>query len=255
MKQKNFAHRIGTWLWWLFLAWTAVVACVMPFEIGPHTVDALVRSAPLNALLKYVLSVADAVWIVLGASVVYLGVIRDAGALARVWSGIILAGSALIGTVGARTDCPFGPLEFTDNMGARLFGVLPFTIPLLWLIVVLAGRYLVLWRFPCANRWQIASATALLALLTDLNLEFVAWKVRAYWIWYPAGTPLAFNPPAWPPWQNFAAWFTIAFLLTALLPDVTRPPRAGVARPILILVALNALFLLVHAVRWMRSFH
>ena len=29
--------------------------------------------------------------------------------------------------------------------------------------------------------WGVATV----AVLTDLNLEYVAWKIRGYWIWFP----------------------------------------------------------------------
>ena len=50
---------------------------------------------------------------------------------------------------------------------------------------------------------RIESGPANLRLLTDAHLELLAWKVRAWWIWYPALAPA----PSFPPWQNYATWF------------------------------------------------
>lgn len=88
---------------------------------------------------------------------------------------------------------------------------------------------------------------ATVSVLTDLNLEFVAWKVRGYWVWYPHA---ATDVPGWPPLQNYVAWFVLSFLLTALLPPNygLRLRRPAANRPILVLALMNALFLLVHAV-------
>ena len=127
--------------------------------------------------------------------------------------------------------------------------MLPFTIPLAWLIIILCGRYLVLRLQPAAARWQVALGVAAVASLTDLNLEFVAWKVRGYWIWYP-GAPA---PPAWPPLQNYASWFAAAFLLAWLLPPnyELRSHRPAASRPIAILALINGLFLLTQTLRWL----
>ena len=124
--------------------------------------------------------------------------------------------------------------------------MLPVAIPLAWLVVLLGGRFLVRAVRPAAGRIELALGVALVATLTDLNLESVAWKVRGYWVWYPrAGA----DAPAWPPLQNYVAWFVLSFLLTAILPPnrALRPRRPPGTRPILVLALMNALFLLVHA--------
>ena len=183
----------------------------------------------------------------LAAVVVYFHTVAAEGLpTARRWAVIILAGSAAFEWIGARTGFPFGPYVYTERFGWRLGGVLPVAIPLAWLVVLLGGRFLVRALRPEAGRIELALGVALVATLTDLNLEFVAWKVRGYWVWYPhAGA----NAPGWPPLQNYVAWFALSFGLTALLPPnhALRPHRPPATRPILVLALMNALFLLVHA--------
>ena len=107
-------------------------------------------------------------------------------------------------------------------------------------------RHVVLSVFPRANRWQLALGVALLAVITDWNLEFVAWKVRAYWSWYPRDP----QPPLTPPWQNYASWFAASFILSfALAENRVAVTRAKSAKPIIILALINALFLCVRAAR------
>ena len=98
---------------------------------------------------------------------------------------------------------------------------------------------------PAAGRLEIAFGVALAAVLTDLNLEGVAWHVRGYWRWYPAQIP---PPSQWPPIQNYCAWFVLSFALALVLPSdhtlrIRRPSRR---RPILTLVLMNALLAFVH---------
>ncbi len=103
---------------------------------------------------------------------------------------------------------------------------------------------------PALSRFALSFWVAVIALVTDLNLEFIAWKVRGYWIWYPDQP----DPPGWPPLQNFASWFVLAFLLHALTPCADDRPVAdrGISRAALVVPLMNLLFLLVHASRWIR---
>jgi len=248
--------RIDRTLWVLFLVWSAIGAVVMPFGLGDAHLSGLDLPDVIEPVVAWALRAGDAVWITLGASAVYLGIARREGfPTARVWAVIILAGAGLVEWVGATRGWPFGPYRYSDNFGSRLGGVLPFTIPLAWLVIVLAGRCLVLRVAPNASRVLTALGTGLVAVLTDLNLEFVAWKARAYWIWYPDWTPALGPMPGWPPLQNFVSWFVLATLLCAALPAPrkvdTREPQP--LRPILVLAVMNALFLCVHAVRAIRG--
>ena len=180
----------------------------------------------------------------LAAVVVYLHTAAAEGLpTARRWAVIILGGSAVFEWIGARTGFPFGPYVYTDHFGWRMGGVLPVAIPLAWLVILLCGRCLVA---AAASRprpaWNWRSGVAVAAVLTDVNLEYVAWKVRGYWLWYPQAARA--RAPGWPPLQNYArvvraelrAGVRAAAELRAALPR--RPP----ARPILVLALMNALF-------------
>jgi uncharacterized membrane protein len=239
-------------LWKFFLVWTAVGFVVLPLDIGQSQLERWISHPGLREAASAILRGSDAFWIALAAVNVYLYTASAEGlGVARRWAVIILAGSAVCEWIGARTGFPFGPYRYTDRFGWRVGGVLPFTIPLAWLIILLCGRYLTLRLRPEATRAQIALGTALAAVVTDFNLEFVAWKIRAYWIWYPG--PSA-PPSDWPPPQNYVSWFALAFALAYALPPNTslrlhRPPPT---RPILILALMNALFFLTHAAHWAR---
>ncbi len=235
--------------WTLFLIWTAVGVVVMPLGIGETQMRHWLAPGHPGAAVAAVrlLHAADAVWMGLAATVVYFHTVAAEGlATARRWAVIVLVGSAFFEWVGARTGFPFGAYAYTDRFGWRLGGVLPVAIPLAWLVVLLCGRYLVQTVWPDATRWQLAAGVAAVAVLTDLNLEFVAWKVRGYWVWTPhAGVGV----PDGPPLQNYAAWFALSFALSILLPPnyALRLRRPSPLRPVLVLVLTNALFLLVRA--------
>ncbi len=237
-------------VWIFFLIWTAIGAVVMPLGIGQSQIESWIGQPDLRAAALAILHGSDAFWIVLAAINVYFATAMHEGLnVTRRWASIILVGSAMCEWVGARTGFPFGPYRYTDNFGWRLGGVLPFTIPLAWLVILLSGRRLVLVVRPEVTRLGLALGTGLVALATDLNLEPVAWKIRAYWVWYP-GREAA--PSGWPPVQNYVSWFAIACLLTYALPPnyALRPPSRIANRPVAVLVLMNVLFLLVNGAHW-----
>jgi uncharacterized membrane protein len=242
------------WLWLAFLVWTAIGFVVLPFDIGRHGLPAWIREATLRHLAAAFLRQADAIWMLLAAANVYVCAAASEGLpTARRWALIILTGSAACEWIGVRTGVPFGAYCYTDQFGWRLGGVLPAAIPLAWLVILICGRYLLLALRPQATRLEVALGVAMIALATDANLEFVAWKLRGYWLWYPGRSgPL----PAWPPWQNYASWFLLSFLLSWLLPTnfALRPRRAAATRPILILALMNLLFACAQLAGWRRLF-
>ena len=239
-------------VWMLFLVWTGVAFLVIPFDLGSAQLREWIHHEALRAALERIFRSVDATWILLAAVNTYFILVANEGlATARRWSASLVFGSAVLATAGATAGFPFGPITYTGNLGFRIVGILPYTIPLLWLVTVVNARYLILAILPGASHWQRALGVGAVALLTDLNLEFVAWKVRAYWIWYPGNL----NRPDWPPLQNYASWFVAGFLFSLLLSrwHTIAPGRRPVpAKALLILGLLNALYLGANIVRWLR---
>jgi len=243
---------IATIVWRIFLIWTVIGAAVMVAGLNGGNVAAWTSSTAAQEALISILAYADLIWMVSAAAVVYLRVAAlDGLTRARLSAAVILAGSTAVEWIGAQTGAPFGPYRYTDSFGPRILGVLPIAIPLAWLVILLGARLLVLEIQPTVTRIALSFWVAGIALLTDLNLEFIAWKVRGYWQWYPGEA----NPPGWPPWQNFFSWFVLALVLHALTPwRDDRPVVAHrVARAALVVPIMNVLFLLVHVSRWIRA--
>ena len=233
-------------LWPWFLIWSGFMAFVMPLGIGGHHLQEWVSNPGLQQALGLVLQSLDTVWFVLAAANLYFYTIATEGqAVARRWAVIVLAGTALLTWVGATTGFPFGSFELTGRLGLRFGASLSLALPLLWFTILMASRYTVLAVLPKVHGWKLALGTATLFVLTDLNLDPVAWKARYYWRWAtetgaaPTGAPI----------QNFVAWFVAAFVLTLLLknPGISRtqPPL----KPVLVLGLMNAIFLAVHLLR------
>ena len=236
-------------VWWLFLGWTAIGFIVMPLGINGESFNRWLAPGPAREALEALLHVSDAIWIYLAAVVVYLHTAAAEGlATARRWAFILLLGSGCLEWIGARTGYPFGPYRYTDNFGWRIGGILPVSIPLAWMVVILCGRSLILRCRPTSTRGELALGVAVIAVLTDLNLEAVAWKVRGYWTWYPDARPPL---PPWPPVQNYLSWFGLSFVLAYALPrnDALRLGSPSPHRPTFVLLLMNALFVTIYAAR------
>jgi bisanhydrobacterioruberin hydratase len=131
--------------------------------------------------------------------------------------------------VGALTGIPFGPFTFSDNAGPEIFKTLPWTMPLLWVVVVLNSRgtaRLILrpWRKTKTYGFWVIGLTAALTALFDLALEPFAARVKHYWIWTPTKFPVAWYGA---PLVDFLAWALVTLLVLAFVTPalINKQPR------------------------------
>jgi uncharacterized membrane protein len=80
---------------------------------------------------------------------------------------------------------PFGPIAYSEAFGEKLFTVLPWPVPFLWIVVVVNGRgvaRLIMrpWRKTNYYGFWVIGLTCVLAVLLDLSLEPFA-SARHYW--------------------------------------------------------------------------
>lgn len=251
-RESALLKRAADIVWAVFLIWSTVGLLILPLNINAYNIEDFTRQRDLVALGKVLLPYADAVWMTLAGVCTYLLLTRLEGLdHCRRIALVVLLGSGVVEFIGASTGQPFGPYLYTGNLGNRILGVLPYTIPLAWLVILAASRHILLLAGLPWNRWLHAALIGLMAVLTDVNLEQVAWKVRQYWIWYPGRTEIPY--PEWPPLQNFISWFALAFLLAAAFP----PPRGGFTprfaswQLAAMLVVINLLFLVTHLFGWL----
>jgi hypothetical protein len=87
----------------------------------------------------------------------------------------------------------------------------------------------------------VAVCTGLACTGTDWLLEPIAWKYRAWWLWYPGNLAA----PDSVPWTSYLFWFIASTLLAlAIRPTVLsgsqlrRPPQ-----PAVVYGVMNAVFL------------
>lgn len=236
---------LATLPWPLFVATSVLVALVWLTGFGAGQLAdpgfaPWLRGAELRAALASLSRALDAAWITLGAVNVYLALVRTEGlAVARRWGAIVLGASIGIAALSVATALPLGPVHFTTGLGVKI-GPVPFALPFLWLLVV-AGAREVVWRaLPRLGHGPTAALTGLLCGLSSVLFDPVAWKVRAWWLWYPA----QFHAPASTPWTAHATWLAAGAALAFLLRPEHVVPRT-IRRPVEPLACFLTLLALV----------
>jgi len=137
-------------------------------------------------------------------------------------AGFLIGGlSVILTAVAALSSVPFGPLYYTDRLGEKLAGVVPWPMPLLWVILIINGRgvaRLIMrpWRKTNYYGFWVIGFTCLLVVLFDLGLEPFAVKVNNYWLWLGRKSVLSWHTA---PWVNFLGWFTASLgIMTFTMP-------------------------------------
>lgn len=131
-------------------------------------------------------------------------------------AALLIAGmGALLTGVACLSGIPFGPCTHSENLGGKIFSVLPWPIPLIWVIVLINARgvaRLVMrpWRKTNYYGFWVIGLTGLLAVLLDLSLEPFAVQVKKYWTWQTPGWVWAWYSA---PWVNFLGWFASALIM------------------------------------------
>jgi uncharacterized membrane protein len=161
---------------------------------------------------------------------------------------IIAAMTGVGQALGALTGIPFGPYFYTDAAGPKIFNVLPWSVPVIWIIVLLNARgvaRLILrpWRKSRLYGFRLIGVTAALAVVFDLGLEPFASQVNHFWVWQP--TKLALLWHGTPP-SNFLGWLMTALLVLAFATTVminkSHQKYPSDYHPLIMWLVLNLLF-------------
>lgn len=130
-------------------------------------------------------------------------------------AGMVLLLSFVIETVGVLTGFPFGQYYYTDILAPKLF-IVPVGIMFAWLMMTLSSffmaRFIVSRIFPRLHGARlIVVLSATLAMISDTQMEPVAFHVKDYWRWETSGQYYGV------PISNFVAWLIISLLLLTVL--------------------------------------
>lgn len=121
-----------------------------------------------------------------------------------------------------KTGIPFGQFTAGDNAGPKLFNSVPWAVPVIWVLAILASRgvaRLILrpWRKLHAYGFWLIGVTTALTVLFALALDPFASRVKRYWIWEPTKFPLSWQSA---PLANFFGWLVVTLLLLAFVTPI-----------------------------------
>lgn len=124
----------------------------------------------------------------------------------------VCAASLLSEYIGTSYGVPFGPYRYTDLLGAKIFGQVPYLIPLSWFGMAVPSYVLAHAAFPGARRRAFRLVFAALLLTSwDLSLDPAMSRLTTYWVWGEAGSYYGM------PLVNLAGWFATGLVLMTLL--------------------------------------
>lgn len=125
---------------------------------------------------------------------------------------------------GVQTGLLFGSYGYGATLGPKIMGT-PWLIGLNWLMLVYVTASLGSWALgKKASVWVKAFFGASLMTLLDTLIEPVA-KPFGFWAWEEPGI----NSFLVAPWQNYAAWWVIAFVLHLMVAGLLPAIRNRVA--------------------------
>jgi putative membrane protein len=125
-----------------------------------------------------------------------------------------------IESVGVATGFPYGPFSYGEALGPRLFGLVPYLLPVTYVPLVIGATAAAWGPHRLAPRVAIA---ALLLVLTDGVLDPGATAL-GFWTWTEGG------PYYGVPLVNYAGWLLSGAISSALLLSIGRartPPPPG----------------------------
>ena len=113
---------------------------------------------------------------------------------------------------------PFGKYYYTDVIPLKIFGIVPWSIPVYWFVVTYTAfsivNYITNFRFMEGNLPVGITLTSILdgicSVSWDLLMDPVMVNVVHVWVWETKG--IYFNIPL----SNFIGWVVVAFIITVL---------------------------------------
>ena len=133
--------------------------------------------------------------------------------------GLVFVVSLLFESVGVATGWVYGPYHYTNSLGPKFLGLVPYLIPIAWFMMsypsfIIADRLVPSgWTLFRAGRWQ-----HLLSVATLGGLVMTAWDLimdpvmvaSGHWVWDKQGVYFGI------PLQNFWGWWLTIFTTFAL---------------------------------------
>ena len=121
--------------------------------------------------------------------------------------GSVAVFAFIIESIGILTGFPYGGFEYSEFLGAKLFGLAPWTLPFAFIPLVLGSAYIA--SEIRKDAWWIPLSTAFL-VGTDLVLDPAITNV-GYWVWDTPGVYYGV------PFTNFLGWILSGFIASSIV--------------------------------------
>lgn len=118
---------------------------------------------------------------------------------------LIAGGAELLSTT---TGFPFGKYAYTNQLGPKFLGLVPYLIPLSWFMMLYPSIHLAVQL--SVPRWLFAATAAMLLTLWDVAMDPAMTTGFSCWIWETEGSFYGM------PLQNWLGWFIVGFLIISV---------------------------------------
>ncbi|MFW9934579.1 MAG: carotenoid biosynthesis protein [Candidatus Thorarchaeota archaeon] len=113
----------------------------------------------------------------------------------------------LIESIGALTGFPYGVFYYTDLVGFKVFGLVPWAVPFAFLPLLLGAITLSIHYIK--TPWKLILVTALLLVVIDLIIDPILVHLGV-WVWVPPGVYYGV------PISNFVGWFITGVITVSI---------------------------------------
>jgi len=128
---------------------------------------------------------------------------------------VLLAGSMEL--LGTTTGIPFGSYSYTDLLGPKLLGHVPYLIPLSWMMMLYPAMMLTETLLP--RRWLRPLVAGFVLTIWDFAMDPAMTTGFAYWQWHTEGGFYGM------PYVNWLGWWLTGTLVAAVFWKVDREWR------------------------------
>jgi uncharacterized membrane protein len=242
--------------WGLLVAHAGLIAFSTVAMLTVLTGRVDVSGEPAATIMRVSYRFAGPTYVILGALAALTFLAHATGwrkALAvGLTSSLMALGAEVLGT---SVGLPFGEYTYSGLLGYRVFGLVPFPIPISWFYMLLGSLVIVARlttaRDDGATRWRWSLAAGLLMVAWDISMD-PAMVGTGHWAWGPG--EMFQDLPRWlnafftrdmfygMPLSNWLGWLVTATLIARVMLAMVPPVRlqstmAGSTLPVALYLA------------------
>jgi putative membrane protein len=140
---------------------------------------------------------------------------------AALLTGLIVVTGLAMESLGVATGLVYGPYHYTDSLGPKFLGLVPYLIPVAWTMMMIPALVVAERVLPAGLKgWKrglaLACATGVAMTAWDMAMDPMMVKI-GHWVWETNGGYFGV------PLQNFWGWWLTTFLAISLFIVIARP--------------------------------